>query len=576
MSVKPHSGAMSRAYLLRAGAAEATASEDRARATALTKKLIVLCAAIVGVNLIVGLLAPTSAFLEDEVLLLDNFWRAAQGQHVGIDYHDPLGFGPALVGAALWHLLGVHYYVFHLTSTIFSFAIVLCGCIVAGRRRAGSDAFGWLFCLTLAFVMSTPTVLGFPATTLGMSEYFNRLILGALAVLFLQTFAAASNAQRGFDVVDVLIAAILLNLLFLIKISGPILGIGIVLAGCLMPGELTRRPARLGVVLLAFAALTVIEFAVSGLQIVPVFREYFLAGQARGHQSPFHLAQAFSDASTLGSIALLSLFVASRPSSDAGLSWWRGALVVLCFGVLQVGLFLTNSGTPPAVAAPAAAMALAGYEARRDRAKDKTTPTEGWWRRWHPARLATIPARDVIPLLMFGYVLFPQIKGTLAAAVVGVSVALGLQTPIVVTAGSGMAFRTLPFGSAHETANYAISLEDGVRALASLGLSHKLIATVDYSNPFPLLFRARSPKGVRTWWDPGFNVPVNVKPTASEVVGDACVAMVPAHPNYLGVAAFLERARKELPAEFNLVYQDEWWSIYRRRSGDGAVTAGGC
>lgn len=519
---------------------------------------MLLCVAVIGVNTSLGLLAPVTAWLDDEFVLLDNFWRVAQAQQVGIDYHDPLGFGPAVLGAALWDWFGVHYDLFRVDEAVFALAIAACGVIVAGRTlRNGSLAWG--FCLTLAFIVSGPSIEGTLAMWIGMAEFYNRLVIGALSVLFLLAFATESSPERSFRLSDALIAAVLLNIMFLVKISGPILGLGVLAAGSLLPRAMARRATMLALALLVFAALTALELGATGLHIVALWREYASAGLVRVPGSAVRVAYGLAASDTLFVIALLALFMLSRPP-QAGRGWWPDCLVLLSYAVLQVGLNLTNATPATFETALPAVIVLADWDSRRP-----TEPAGVSWRRWHPAGLAAISARDAIPLAIIAYLLFVQVKGCLAAAFTASVVALGWQTPAPVTAGNGLVFRVLPYNDPR-TDELVASTSDGIAALASRGLQGQRIATLDDVNPFPLLFQAPSPKGVRTFWGPRSNIPADASPDAVEVVGDACIVMVPTHGDD-EVMALLARAKRQVESQFDPVFSDAWWSIYRRKAG---------
>jgi hypothetical protein len=62
-------------------------------------------------NCILGALTPITDGAVDDMSMLDTVWRLVQGQHLGIDFHDPRGFGFYQVAAMLWRLFGPHHYV---------------------------------------------------------------------------------------------------------------------------------------------------------------------------------------------------------------------------------------------------------------------------------------------------------------------------------------------------------------------------------------------------------------------------------------------------------------------------------
>ena len=112
-------------------------------------------------NFLIGIIAPIVADLVDEINFFDRIWRVVVGQVISIDYHDPMGSGPYQLGALLWHWFGPHYYVMRLAIALFSLSIAFCGCIVAQRALARRADLALLFCVTLAFQLSAPTVYEF-------------------------------------------------------------------------------------------------------------------------------------------------------------------------------------------------------------------------------------------------------------------------------------------------------------------------------------------------------------------------------------------------------------------------------
>jgi len=111
-------------------------------------------------NFVLGILTPTSV-PEDDMSMLDSVWRLVQGQHIGTDFHDPLGFGFLQVSAMLWRMLGSHYYVLRASADVFALVIIVCGCLVATRQLRHVAGLAALFCITVAFVASGPSIYGY-------------------------------------------------------------------------------------------------------------------------------------------------------------------------------------------------------------------------------------------------------------------------------------------------------------------------------------------------------------------------------------------------------------------------------
>ena len=535
-------------------------NEDKLESNSLRISLF-FSATIIVSNFLIGIIAPiVGRELFDEINFFDRIWRVVVGQVISIDYHDPMGSGPYQLGALLWHWLGPHYYVMRLSIALFSLSIAFCGCIVAQRTLARRPDLALLFCVTLAFQLSAPTVYEFSPRSLGMGSFYNRIIMSALAVLFLQTFGGRPISSTRENAIEVALSAFLLNIMFLTKISGFLLGLMILLAGCLLQGRTAHRFLSLCAAVLVFATITTIEFKATGLELLPIVQDYALAAHVRLGRSFHDLARGVVSWWPLViSVTLLVLFAASQRLGELRHEFKCIVLIIGTYAACQFALNMTNASGPSWWLAPAAMASLAvcrdvkpvAWQAGR---------LESWWRRIAFSRLAKISFRDAIPLLTFVLVLVPHVLGSIFGIAHGALVSFGIRTTYVVTAGKGVSFRTYNGG-------YANALNDAVIAIASLNLDHEAILNLDHSNPFPVLFLAPPPKGkgIYRWSDLGFNGPQGAVLESQEVIGDACVVTIPERPVYSAVTTpLVDIVRSKLATDFVIVYQDEFWSLYRR------------
>jgi hypothetical protein len=529
------------------------------------RKSLFLSAIIIISNFSIGIFSPTTDGLDDEITFLDTLWRVVAGQRVGIDYHNPMGFGPYQLGALLWHWLGPHYYVMRLSITLFNLLIAFCGCIVAERVLARRTDFAFLFCVTIAFQLSAP---GYGVTEFGMAGFYDVQIESALAVLFLLTFGGGSKLSMCDKVVEIALFAILLNVLFLIKISGLVVGLGILLAGCLLQGSAVHRFLNLCAAMLAFGAITAVEFKVTGLELLSVIHDYEFAAHARLDYSFYDLVRGAVSWPLVSSVTLLVLFAVSRPSREPPLDFRCIGLVIGSYAVSQYAMNMTNLFEPNMWLAPAAITSLVGYTYVKSNIQ-QVSGSASWWQRVAPSRLSEISAREAIPLIIFVFVLAPKIMSSIAGTALGTLVSLGFETPLIVTAGKGVSIVRI---QGHQPKVYEMSLNRAVAAIFSLNLGHEAIANIDFANPFPVLFLAPPPKGIQVWWHFGFSVPRDAMLEWQDVIGDACVVTVPAQsdPRLPDVTVRLtDIVRTKLATDFEMVYHDELWSIYRR-TGDCA------
>ena len=530
--------------------------------------------AIVIGNFVIAILTPITWAPEDDITLIDPVWRLVQGQHHGTDFHDPIGFGFLQVAAMVWRLLGPHYYVLRAATELFALVIVLCGSIVAIRRLRNVAGLAALFCITVAFAASGPSNYGAPAD-FGMALAYNRLIMSGLMVLFVQSFANDSDFRQDHVYIDLCLAAFLLNILFLVKISGLVLGLAIVAGGLIVRGRLTRGLVDFFLILLFLAALVTIDFVITGTNLSAVIQEYGLAAQARAEGSSVFDAQWFgSRPPVFGVAALMALYAVSRPGWEGNRSLWRCFFIIAFYFVCQVVLNMSNSTISPALIylAPAAAVAIVTWTD----GSDEAAFWDRLWSRFHLRRLHEIPAREIIPMLILVLIIAPEALASLRAVKLDYSISSGVIKPIAVTANKGITFEILPKNEYR--IGLALSLNRAIQAIEGLGASGDTIANLDFMNPFPALFLAPAPKGVWVAWDftrRSRSVPTGYRLSWQEVIGDACIVTEPKKPWVRPTADYSEPlvdvVKPHLASAFTLAYEDDLWKIWKNRDGCGAT-----
>jgi hypothetical protein len=176
-----------------------------------------------------------------------------------------------------------------------------------------------------------------------------------------------------------------------------------------------------------------------------------------------------------------------------------------------------------------------------------------------------------LPAVMCLLVLVPQMVSSVFGIALAVSVASGFEAPIYISAGKGISVPVIgAFGDAGRADEFAINVNRGIEALQKLRVTDETIATLDYVNPFPALLGLPSPKGVPVIWALGYHQPYDSMLQERELVGDACIVMLPMRPTQVvkGSTEFVIAAAEPiLAASFNLVGDDDYWKIYRRKDG---------
>jgi hypothetical protein len=524
---------------------------------------LLLPVVIVIANTVIGALTPITANYDDDMSLVDPVWRIMQGQHLGIDFHDPRGFGLFQVAGVLWRLLGPHYYVLRASNGLIAFAIVFCAWLVARRQLRHVPGIAALFCITVALEASGPSIYG-DVLHFGMSLSYDRLLMSAFSVLFVQTFVKNLNCENGRDFFDHLICAFLLNILFLVKISGLILALAIVPAGYIVRGRPLRGLIDGAQVLLLLAVMLAIDFVVTGTSLTPVIQDYKLAAQARtgAYSALDGLGYSF-EWTVIGVIVLMALYAVAQSGRENTGNLWRCFLIILIFWMCQVVLNMSNyAGGATIFLAPAAVLVVVTWTGT----SDSVAIWADLWSRLHPRRLHKISARETIPLLIFALVFLPETLAALRAVKRDISIAAGISKPVAVTSDKGITFEIL----SPETVSLALSFNGAVQAIEGLHADRDTIDNLDFMNPFPALFLSPAPKGVWVFWDFGYNVPIGYEPRWQEILGDACVVTEPKHPLDPAPAARLTDALlPHLESAFDLVYEDDSWKIWKRTSGCG-------
>jgi hypothetical protein len=525
--------------------------------------ILLLSTIVVLGNFVIGAMTPTTFGFEDTLSLVDPMWRLVEGQHLGIDFHDPLGFGLFQVAADLWRLLGPQFDFMRGAIDVFALAIVWCGCVVAIRQLRYAIGLAALFCITVAFIASGPSTYG-DTHNFGIAVTYNRLIISALSVLFVQSFAADRRRPVERGIVDYLIAAILLNILFLVKISGLIVGIAIVVIGMIVRDRFWRCTVGIVMVFIFLTIMIAMDFAVTGSDFISVILEYRAAAQGRVGALVFR--DLLSSSTQLPLLAIVLLLAVYVDKEDHKRQITYHLFIIGLYWICQIVLNMSNNGGIEAIGflAPAAAVVVVTL---MESGSEMT-----WFWKWsqegqrHKLRRTTI--RQLIPLLIISSILMPELFASLRAINLDFNI-LSEYKIVTVTANRGVAFRILKGSQADKL--WFSYLTRAIQAIEEVGVTRQTIANLDFMNPFPALFRAPSPKGVRVWWDfsNARNVPVGYEPRWQEVIGDACIVTEPKRsplPAAYYSLPLINAVEAHLAIAFILIYQDDLWKIWARKS----------
>jgi hypothetical protein len=520
-------------------------------------RLFGVCLAIIAVNCIVGMFVPITDCLSDDFWLLNDVWHVVLGQKLGVDYHDALGFGVSQVGAIVWRILppGGHAYTLRLTDAVFNAGVIACAVLVAVRVFRTRKYLAWVFCIPLALFLSSSSIDG-SLLAFGSSMFFDRLAEGVLAVLLLHVMAAKPVRAPCFDPI---MAAVLLNLLFLVKVSGFLIGLPVVVVGIFSSNTFKDGLRVLGAALALLAILLVLDFLLTGLSPGLVLREYVLPARARGEPDLSLLVHALVNRTLWGSAALLFVFSCfQRPQPGTFL---RRLLLPAVYAFCQVGIHLSNSLEPGLIMASAlVALQLDTIPERKRPFLPRHWPLSAG----ETARLRILPVFDLIPYAFAFLVVCIQLRAMAIGSFLGVLAVTGHSADVVM-AGDGEALWRLKLGINQTQDDFAVSIRDGAEIIKGLHADKNVIATLDFTNPFPLLFGTTPPQGTWNWLEVKSNVPIGYMPKSGEVIGNACIVMLPLSPDMpITTELFTRATAPALAHDFVLAKQDKWWRVYRR------------
>jgi hypothetical protein len=513
--------------------------------------IVVVPLAVVMMNFATSSVTPVTAFPWDDLFLFDGIWRVAQGQIAGVDFYNPLGFGPFHLAAVFWRALGPNRAALPFAIAVINAAITLCASTIVTRRPHLNGPPGLLICVVIALEASAPSVYGWSFWAIGTAAFYNRLTTAALAVLLLQWFTAPEQPDRKTRAMEVALAACLLNILFLVKISALGLGFGIILAALLVRSDWrSMLLTQLVPGALLLAVFIAADFACSGVPPRAVLGLYQRAAEVRASLASFDaLPRALAGWMTFVGLAILAIQTVALALD--GVSRWRLFVLIGCYLLFQTALNVSNTQPGTAFLAPACAAVL--------------------WQ-WHRARGTRAARRDLgdgAARIVACLVGVPDALAVVFAACLTALSAAHVVVPVVISGEAGLALPvTQDFRGGDQTTQHAEAVNQGLRDLRQLGLERRKIASLDYDNPFPAMLAAPSPRRVDVVLAPGYMERGDKPFDPDEIVGDACVLMVPRQPAPVieDSAEFLTGSvAPVLRSAFTLVRRDAAWEIYRAR-----------
>ena len=498
----------------------------------------------------------------------DLMHRMDSGHAPHVDFHAPMGWLafwlPHLGRMAQGGFAGAPEF-----ADMLMLGALLPLAVAALARRAPNGASVFVL-LALFGIVAAPWRLGESGWQADPGLHYNHWGWGLLTVLMLFGLPGTTTGGRRF-LVDAAAIGVLLAMLFFLKITYFIAGLGFVLLFGVALGEFRRA---------SYAGLTIWAVCVLGMQatvgwvddyIGDILRTVEISRSALSENTGFRsitIARVLHDAYGDAALAVVVCAVAAF----AGMLSLRMALHA-AFAVAACVAVMTQNASNPLVM-----FALVSFFVRLA----TECPPKSTIRRLAllAMTLHLLPTLSRQMLASAVFVLgtsggFPQFAADLPNME---GVWFGGPTRAVNAFAEGFprwksqadAFnwsrKHRSLGSAHlSTSEYLETLRRGIALLCAEGAEEGRVMTFDFANPFPALIGAPSPKGVL------FSLFVNRqvdRRTAADpelVFGDAQWLMVPRFPYKQETSRLLADAQsKRLACEWQQAAENEHWRLLRR------------
>jgi hypothetical protein len=551
--------------------ARGPAGHDRAHLTLLV--LLVL----VGAGLLTSPGIIVRYYIRDFMFVLDSLWRMRAGQVPHLDFPSAIGqafYWPyALIGGVTG---GTMFDVLRANLLVGGFALAL-SAMVLPRRLAPVP-----YVLAAAIVLLTATTGRSADAGVFFYDYlapYNRWGWSFAIVATLIVALPERRRSRVGGVLDALCLGTALFLMFLLKVSffGPML----VLAVVAMALRFLRPGVFVGAVAtgLAMTALVELFFGNLGAYLADIRMAAAVnvdSGRAvRWGRVALSLLQ-----SGLFGVAALAVIAARAPLRPARAwiaTWWRPVLLLVAILVAAAAIHAQNHPRWE-VAMPAIAVLVAAELAGQGASAG---PLRGQGSRGRLI-VALIVAATVLPLPLIDAAAIaahnlearmatacaaPALRGTPLDALLFPRGAL-LSDPGAHSGGSrcGEQLAHTPAEAPSTELAEQRRLFRLVAALRHRVRAGEMILSLDFSNPYPFVFRAPSPRGSMAWWDYGRTYSDRHHPAPEALVGQADYVIrvdyaVPAPPVTPGAANRLREMLGVLPGD-EPGYGQRMWAIY--------------
>jgi hypothetical protein len=257
----------------------------------------------------------------DLLFNLEGAWSLWNGQLLHVDVHDPLGivtFGLTLLG---FHIAGISPRAFLVGETLYVVAMLGASiCIFPRRLPLAAAAVATLYVVLLVLVPINP---GDPIELYSFAMSYNRLGWSALTLLFAVLFLEPKSEKGAW--LDQGIVFLLGTLLFYLKITYFVVGMGAIPAALLLSQPVRRRIAGWLVVLVALGLVAAAPFNID------YWRDILAALQTGAMRVDF-VAQVKNFVTSKDAVVIAAELVCLLWLRWAGASWEPLARAVFIIG----------------------------------------------------------------------------------------------------------------------------------------------------------------------------------------------------------------------------------------------------
>jgi len=503
---------------------------------------------------------PTFTYGHDDFFLLENGWRALQGQRPHLDYWSPWGPLTNLVVALGLKLgndspNGIGY-----GNAIFAFAIGL-WTYRAGRHRL-APAPGALLAVYAALLVCSPYALGSWPMLSTHAMTYNRFGYALLVPLMLECFQRVRTPERNAEewIGGISTGAASALTLFL-KASYFLVALGLIAGSFVLWRPNLRRVLGM---LAGFAAVGFLGSAYLRFDLPAMFHALQMAAAARAQslspKSPIYAIEGHLNP-LLIVLALAAAASFLKPRRPEWLGDFHLPLLATLVYLGDIALLSANAQSSALPLLPVFAVLTAGRLADlRIASVVGALPLE-------------LPYHASL-LLLCGLVFVPQFSSDVTGLAAG---ALRKAHPPESACSARFTEPRLAAlilcdrpNEPQKSANgalYTTYVNEGVSLLRQHCDPTDKVLTMDMQNPFPYALGWPPPSGGIASISFNYTLSAQYRPSFDAYFGDATIVMVPRRPAQtpLYIDEFYRIYFPALAERFQLAAESDWWRLYKRR-----------